>query len=160
MAAWRELLDSAFANLDELARLAADYQREVQDDPVRLAELERRRDLLYGLFQKYGATTGAVLETGAQAATELDVLDTADIDLRALAARRAAASNALHTAMNQLTERRACGGGTTGSGGEPLASQAGIAGRDVSRRTGGAPGGARIRAGDSILHGTAQYRPG
>ena len=53
MAAWRELLDAAFANLEELARLAADYAG-VQDDPARLAEVERRRDLLFRL-KKHGA---------------------------------------------------------------------------------------------------------
>lgn len=107
VASWRELLDAAYANLDELARLAADYSREVQDDPARLAELERRRDLLFGLFQKHGATTAAVLETRAAAAAELDLLDTADLDLRTLAGRRQAADDALAAVLEKLSARRA-----------------------------------------------------
>jgi len=106
VAPWRELLDAAFANLDELARLAADYAQEVQDDPARLAELERRRDQLYGLFQKHGADSAAVLETRTLAAAELDLLDTADLDLRALATRRQTAEGLLAEAVEQLTARR------------------------------------------------------
>jgi len=106
VAPWRELLDAAFANLDELARLAADYAQEVQDDPARLAELERRRDQLFGLFQKHGTDSAAVLATRAAAAAELDLLDTAELDLRALASRRLAAEAALHEAVDQLSARR------------------------------------------------------
>jgi DNA repair protein RecN (Recombination protein N) len=47
-----------------------------------------------------------VLETGRQSAAELDLLDTADTDLRALAARRAAAEAALHSAADALTAKR------------------------------------------------------
>ncbi len=61
--------------------------------PARLAELERRRDQLYGLFQKHGADSAAVLEARATAAAELDLLDTADLDLRALGTRRQAADS-------------------------------------------------------------------
>ena len=103
---WRELLDAAFANLDELARLAADYAGEVEDDPARLAELERRRDLLFRLTQKYGATLEAVLDTRDQSAAELDLLDTADLDLRALGARRADAEASLRAAADALSAKR------------------------------------------------------
>jgi DNA repair protein RecN (Recombination protein N) len=107
VAPWRELLDAAFANLDELARLAADYAREVQDDPARLAELERRRDQLYGLFQKHGVNSAAVLEARNLAAAELDLLDTADLDLRALATRRQSAEALLLEAIERLSAKRA-----------------------------------------------------
>ncbi len=106
VAPWRELLDAAFANLDELARLAEDYAGDLQDDPARLAELERRRDQLYGLFQKHGANTAAVLEARTLAASELDLLDTADLDLRVLSTRRAASETALGQAVDQLSARR------------------------------------------------------
>lgn len=105
-AAWRELLDGAYANLSELARMASDYADEIQEDPERLAEVERRRDLIFRLMQKYGASIEAVLETGRQSAAELELLDTADTDLRALAARRAAAEAALRAAADALTAKR------------------------------------------------------
>ena len=106
VSAWREMLDTGYANLSELARLAADYAGSVQEDPERLGYIERRRDLLFRLTGKYGATLDEVLATRNQAAGELDLLDTADTDLRALAARRSAAESALRTAAGALTSKR------------------------------------------------------
>jgi DNA repair protein RecN (Recombination protein N) len=105
-AEWRELLDGALANLTELARLAGAYAQDVQEDPDRLAVVEERRDLIHRLCQKHGAGIEAVLATRDEAAAELDLLDTADVDLRALAARRAAAESALQSAAETLTEKR------------------------------------------------------
>ncbi len=85
---WRELLDGAYAQLSEVARLSAAYAEEIERDPARLESVERRRDLLFRLQQKHGGTLEAVLETHRAAAAELELLDTADADLRALAARR------------------------------------------------------------------------
>ena len=103
---WRELLDGAYAQLSELARLAAEYADGLQDDPARQAEVERRRDQLYRLKQKYGATIDAVLAARAAAAGELDLLDTADLDLRQLAARRVAAEAACQAAADALSVKR------------------------------------------------------
>jgi DNA repair protein RecN (Recombination protein N) len=103
---WRELLDSAFANLSELSRLATEYADSIAEDPARLADIERRRDVLFKLTQKHGGTLAAVIATGDEAAKELDLLDTADTDLRALAARREAAEQALKTAAATLSEKR------------------------------------------------------
>jgi DNA repair protein RecN (Recombination protein N) len=123
---WREMLDAAFANLSELSRLAAAYADEVQEDPDRLAEVERRRDQLFRLTQKYGATVEAVLGTRNQAAAELDLLDTADLDLRALAARRAAAEGALASAAAALSERRRDAGDRLARGVNRLLPQLGL----------------------------------
>ena len=109
VAGWREMLDAAYTNLAELARQAAAYAAEIEEDPERLAEVERRRDVLSRLTGKYGATIEAVLATRARSAEELDLLDTADVDLRALAARRAAAESALRAAAAALTARRTDG---------------------------------------------------
>lgn len=109
VAAWREMLDGAYANLSELARLASEYAGSVEEDPARLQEVERRRDVLFRLMQKYGATMDAVLATRAEGAAELELLDTADTDLRALAARRHAAEHALAAAADALSARRRAG---------------------------------------------------
>jgi DNA repair protein RecN (Recombination protein N) len=103
---WREMLDAAYANLSELSRLAAEYAGSVEEDPERLAEVERRRDRIFRLTQKYGAGINEVLATGARSAEELELLDTADIDLRALAGRRAAAESTLRASAEALTARR------------------------------------------------------
>ncbi len=103
---WRELLDGAYAQLSEVARLAAAYAEEVERDPTRLESVERRRDLLFRLQQKHGGTLEAVLETHRTATAELELLDTADVDLRALATKRRVAEAAAGAAAEQLTEKR------------------------------------------------------
>jgi len=130
--AWREMLDSSFANLSELARLAFAYASEVQEDPERLAEVEQRRDLIFRLAQKYGATVEAVLATRDQSAAELDLLDTADVDLRALAARRAAAEGALRVAAETLGERRREAGDRLARGVNRLLPHLGLPGGKLS----------------------------
>ena len=105
-AKWRELLDGAFANLTELARLAGEYADGIAEEPTRLAAVEARRDLLFKLTQKHGGTLAAVIAAGDAAGRELDLLDTADTDLRALAARRVAAEGALRQAAAGLTAKR------------------------------------------------------
>jgi DNA repair protein RecN (Recombination protein N) len=103
---WREMLDAAFTNLSELARQAAAYADEVEENPDRLAEVEQRRDVIFKLTGKYGASIEAVLATRDQSAAELDLLDTADVDLRALAARRTASESALRAAAGALSAKR------------------------------------------------------
>ena len=111
LAAWRELLDAAIAPLQELSRLADEYATGLEDDPARLREVEHRRDVIYRLKQKRGASIEAVLTAQQQAAAELELLDTADLDLRQLAARRVAAEGAAEAAANALTTRRTDGAG-------------------------------------------------
>jgi DNA repair protein RecN (Recombination protein N) len=126
VAGWREMLDAAYTNLAELARQAAAYAGEIEEDPGRLAEVERRRDLIYKLTGKYGATIAEVLATRDGSAAELDLLDTADVDLRALAARRAAADSALRTAADALTARRTEAAGRLARGVTRLLPQLGL----------------------------------
>lgn len=103
---WRMLLDGAYAQLDELARSAAAYADAIAEEPARLGELERRRDLLFTLKRKHGATIADVLATRDAARAELDLLDSAEFDLRTLEARAGAAAAALRTLAADLTVRR------------------------------------------------------
>jgi len=103
---WQELLDSAMANVEELARDVRDYASGVDVDPERLAAVERRRDVLYRLKQKYGPSLNEVLDTGRQAAQELDLLDTADTDLAGLSDRRRTAEEQLAAAAAVLSGKR------------------------------------------------------
>ncbi|MGZ8398427.1 MAG: DNA repair protein RecN [Gemmatimonadales bacterium] len=132
VAAWREMLDAGYANLSELARLAGDYAGSVQEDPERLAQVERRRDLLSRLSGKYGPTLPEVLATRNQAAEELDLLDTADTDLRGLAARRVAAEGGLRTAADALSIRRREGSDRLVRGVNRLLPQLGLPGGKLS----------------------------
>jgi DNA repair protein RecN (Recombination protein N) len=105
-AAWRELLDGAFANVNDLATTAREYAAEIDADPARLAEVERRRDAIYRLLQKYGPAIPDVLAARDAAARELDLLDSADLDLRELAAQRKAAEEEFARASAALSAKR------------------------------------------------------
>lgn len=78
------LYDAAYYALEELSREASSYADGIERDPARLEEVERRRDLIFKLTRKYGGTVAAVLEAGREAKTELDLLDSATLDLRTL----------------------------------------------------------------------------
>ncbi len=132
LAAWRELLDAATVSLGELAHEAESYAAGLQDDPQRLREIESRRDLIYRLKQKHGATLEAVLAVRQQAAAELDLLDTADLDLRQLSARRVAAEGACQAAAAALTTRREDAAGRMGRAVTKLLPGLGLAGGKLS----------------------------
>jgi len=103
---WRESLDAAFANVEELTTTAREYAAGIEADPARLAALEQRRDLLYRLQQKYGPSLPDVLATRDVSARELDLLDTADLDLRTLAGDRDAAEADFTRACRALSAKR------------------------------------------------------
>ena len=106
VAGWKELLESAVASVADLAREARDYASSIETDPGRLAEVEYRRDRIYRLLQKYGSTIEAVLQTGDDARRELDLLDTAQLDLDRIAERRAEAEEQLKREATALTAKR------------------------------------------------------
>jgi len=106
---WQELLDSAFASSAELAQAARAYASEIEADPERLTVVEQRRDLLFRLQQKHGPTIPDVLAARDTAARELELLDTADLDLRTIAADREQAAEEFRRATAALTEKRTAG---------------------------------------------------
>ena len=122
----QELYDAAYYALAELAREAEGYLETVEHDPARLDEVERRRDLIARLAKKYGGTIGAVLDTGRAARAELDVLDTASIDLRSLEQRVTTASTTLRAAAAALTGKRASAGATLAAAVEKLLPELGM----------------------------------
>ena len=139
-AQWQELADAAYANLEELGGAARSYADGLEADPQRLAELERRRDVLYRLKQKHGPTLADVLAARDASTRELELLDTADLDLRritedrsaaaadvaracaALTAKRRAAAGRLAAAINELLPALGMPGGTLEAELAPLAT--------------------------------------
>jgi len=103
---WREMLEAARANATELARAVRDYADGVDLDPARLAEVERRRDQLFRLDQKYGPGLDRVRAAGDEARAELELLDTADTDLKAIAASVQAAERAFVEHCRALSAER------------------------------------------------------
>lgn len=104
---WRELLDAAFANLGELSAAARDYAAGIDSDPERLATIDRRRDVLDRLTRKYGPEIPDVLATRDASARELDLLDTAELDLKSLAEEREQAAKDFALACEALSKKRA-----------------------------------------------------
>ncbi len=142
VSAWRELSDAVYAALDELSARASDYAGEVSDDPERLSRVERRRGLLDDLKRKHGPTLDAVIAAGQSARGELDLLDTADLDLRALAGQVDTARGALGRVASLLTERRT--------------EAAARLGREVTRQL----AGLGLRGGEVTVAMTALDEPG
>ena len=106
---WQELLDAAFAGAAELAQAARAYASDIEPDPERLNAVEQRRDLLFRLQQKHGPTIPDVLAARDTAARELELLDTADLDLRTIAADRELAAAEFQRASAALTTKRTAG---------------------------------------------------
>ncbi len=109
VAKWRELLDAVFANVAELTTAVRDYAAEIEADPGRLTAVEQRRDLLYRLQQKYGPSLPDVLASRDASAKELELLDTADLDLRSIAEERETAARDFQRACAALTSKRQVG---------------------------------------------------
>jgi DNA repair protein RecN (Recombination protein N) len=102
----QELYDAAYYNLEALAREISDYESTVELDPSRLEEVRRRRDLLFRLTKKYGATLAEVIDTGRTSRAELDLVDSAGLDLRTLEEREREAERALIERAAALTSAR------------------------------------------------------
>lgn len=103
----QELYDNAWYALEELSREAQAYADTVEHDPARLSEVDARRDLLFRLMKKYGGSVEAVIRTGKEARAELDLLDTASLDLRGLEQRVQETDAALQRAAAALSKKRA-----------------------------------------------------
>lgn len=129
---WRELLDAAYAQLDELARVADRYANDLTEDPGRLDALEQRRNALYALRQKHGSSLEAVLATRDAARAELELLDTAALDLRTFATRIVAATSALTQIAAALTLRRQQAGEQLAREVSRLLPRLGLAGGELS----------------------------
>ena len=106
LARLQELYDSAFYSLQELARELDEYGRNVDLDPSRLGEVQRRRDLLFRLTKKYGPSLEAVAETARLARAELELVDSGALDLRQLERKREQVQAALAAAAAELTGLR------------------------------------------------------
>jgi DNA repair protein RecN (Recombination protein N) len=106
LARLQELYDNAFYSLQELARELDEYGRNVDLDPARLGEVQRRRDLIFRLTKKYGPSLEDVAETARIARGELELVDSGALDLRQLERKREEAQRSLAGAAAELTKLR------------------------------------------------------
>ena len=106
LARLQESYDTAYYALEALARELEEYEESVDLDPARLDDVRRRRDLLFRLTKKYGGSLSEVMRTAAEARAELELVDSAGLDLRHLEARERDARVRLHDAGAALTDKR------------------------------------------------------
>jgi DNA repair protein RecN (Recombination protein N) len=74
----------AIGTLRELQTGLSRYAEKVDVDPVRLAELEARLDLIHSLKRKYGATPAEIIAFGGAAKQKLQSLESRDAELARL----------------------------------------------------------------------------
>ena len=106
LARLQELYDSAYYNLQAIARELEEYESSVDLDPARLQDVRARRDLLFRLTKKYGGSIADVIDTGQRALEELDLLDSAGLDLKQLESREREARKRLEERAKALTALR------------------------------------------------------
>jgi DNA repair protein RecN (Recombination protein N) len=100
------LHEEATANLRELQSELSRYADRVEVDPVRLAELEERLNLLQSLKRKYGPTLADVISFGAEAQRKLQSLESRDAELTRLNAELAKQDADLVRVGGQLSAKR------------------------------------------------------
>ena len=103
----QELFDTSYYALDELSRAVAEYAASVDLDSDRLAEVRRRREVIFTLVKKYGPSLDDVMEMGRVSRAELDLVDSGSFDLAELERRQTAAAETLGKEAKKLTAMRA-----------------------------------------------------
>ncbi len=105
-----EELSSALAVVEDAARTASHYARDLHASPERLDEVQSRLSLLARLRRKYGATLKEVIDHWKSLKAELEGLACAEEQLEHLERERAERGKALVSACNALTAARFKGG--------------------------------------------------
>jgi DNA repair protein RecN (Recombination protein N) len=72
MEEYEESLSEAIYQLEDVASSVSSYEADIEDDPLRLGEVEERLDLITRLKRKYGATIEEILQYATTAQAELD----------------------------------------------------------------------------------------
>ena len=101
-----QLADEAAYALDELLRDAATYAAGIELDPDRLAQAQRRRDIVFRLLKKYGPSLTDVVAQATNAREELRLVEDAEHDLRRMHDDLRAAQDAFGRAASELTVAR------------------------------------------------------
>jgi DNA repair protein RecN (Recombination protein N) len=102
----QESYDAAFYAIEALARDLEEYEASVDLDPSRLEDVRRRRDMLFRITKKYGGTVTTAIHALDEARAELDLVDSAGLDIRQLETREREARAALNERTARLTELR------------------------------------------------------
>jgi len=99
-------LSQVLVQLDDLAPELRTYLDRIEADPIRLARLQERLDLIYRLKQKYGASVTEVLDYAGNARQEMQELLRHDEVLQQLKSRLISQEKELAFQAGKLTEKR------------------------------------------------------
>jgi len=103
---WAALCDGATAQLRELAHHLRKYHDGLDQDPARLAQIEKRLDRIQRLKKKYGGTEEAMLAKWEQLQCEIDTLETGGTRLVELDRRLVEARQQTDKLAERLTRER------------------------------------------------------
>ena len=101
-----EALESAVAQIGDVAREVRRLAESVESDPARLAEIEERVELLRRLKRRYGGSESAVLAFAEDARTQLERIETAGERREELKRALVEASNGAGALAAGLSEAR------------------------------------------------------
>lgn len=101
-----EMLDSAYYQLEEIARSVRVYRDEIEFDPEGLAAIEERLDLIRSLKRKYGDSIAEILAFGQRAQEELESISHSEERLEALREQEAALLQELAAQGQALSQAR------------------------------------------------------
>ncbi len=101
-----DALSDVYHRLADEADELATYAEAIEHDPGRLEEIREREALLQRLARKHGPTLADVVDAGVRLRRELDELETADVDRRALEAELERAESEWTRAADALTAAR------------------------------------------------------
>lgn len=101
-----ELLESAYAQVNEAAREVSAYAERVEFDPARLEEVRDRLDLIQRLKKKYGGSIEEVIAFGEKVGEELIKIERGSDDAERLRVEIEALRTELTAIVHDLTKKR------------------------------------------------------
>lgn len=106
MAPFLEALESAFYQLEDVAREISSYRDQVEYNPGRLDEIEHRLSLIKQLKYKYGSSIREILEYQENALREIDTLNNSSEKAQSLKQDIVALEKEWHQEAKKLTKLR------------------------------------------------------
>jgi DNA repair protein RecN (Recombination protein N) len=101
-----KVLNSAQADLTDMAETARDYAQEIDASPERLAEVEDRLALIDRLKRKYGSSADEIIAFGADLRKKLEEFENRDESLRNLRRELEIAASTYRKAARELSRKR------------------------------------------------------
>ncbi|NLT74515.1 MAG: DNA repair protein RecN [Chloroflexi bacterium] len=102
----KEMLDSAYYQVEELARSIRSYRDDIEIDTEALAAIEDRLALIRGLKLKYGDSIEEIIAFGERARAELDAISHSEEEGEALHGREAVLLDELSARASELSTLR------------------------------------------------------